>query len=89
MFPTLIGALAATLTMFSFIPQIVKSYKTRSVKDVSPLTLFQLALGVLLWIIYGIYIKDLVIIVANIITFISLAILIYMYFSFKNIKRSV
>ncbi len=46
---TVIGALAATLTMFSFVPQIFRSLKTRSVKDVSPVTLFQLSAGVCGW----------------------------------------
>jgi len=81
---TLIGASAATLTMFSFVPQIVKSLKTRSVKDVSLITIYQLASGVFLWIIYGILRKDPVIITANIITFISLSTLLYLYFKFER-----
>ncbi len=79
---TIIGALAATLTMFSFIPQIHKSLSTKSVKDVSALTLFQLSLGVLLWLIYGIARRDAIIIVANAVTFVTLAILIFLYFKF-------
>ena len=82
MFWTFIGACAATLTMFSFVPQIVKSLKTKSVKDVSPITLFQLSLGVFLWFIYGLYRKDPVIIIANIVTLITLAILIFLYFKY-------
>ena len=79
---TIIGASAATLTMFSFIPQIVRSLRTRSVKDVSPVTLFQLSAGVFLWIIYGFARKDPVIITANIVTFITLAVLISLYFKY-------
>jgi MtN3 and saliva related transmembrane protein len=81
---TIIGALAATLTMFSFIPQIARSLRTKSVKDVSPVTLFQLSAGVFLWMIYGIARRDPIIIGANLITFISLAILIALYFKYKN-----
>jgi len=79
---TIIGASAATLTMFSFIPQIAKSLKTKSVKDVSELTLFQLSLGVSLWIVYGIHLKDPIIIIANSITLITLTILIVLYFRY-------
>ncbi|OGX18410.1 MAG: hypothetical protein A3K83_05110 [Omnitrophica WOR_2 bacterium RBG_13_44_8b] len=78
---TLIGLTAATLTMFSFIPQIIKTIKTKSVKDVSPITLFQLSLGVILWIIYGIYLKNAVIIMANAVTLSTLVILLYLYFN--------
>ncbi|MCK9433032.1 MAG: SemiSWEET family transporter [Candidatus Omnitrophica bacterium] len=81
---TFIGALAATLTMFSFIPQIARSLRTRSVKDVSPVTLFQLSSGVFLWMVYGIARRDPIIIGANLITFITLAILIFLYFKYKN-----
>lgn len=82
MFWTIIGILAATLTTFSFIPQIVRSLRTRSVKDVSPITLFQLSAGVLLWMVYGIYRKDPIIILANAVTLISLSILIFLYFKY-------
>ncbi|MFA7294997.1 MAG: SemiSWEET family transporter [Candidatus Omnitrophota bacterium] len=80
---TTIGAMAATLTMFSFVPQISRSLRTRSVKDVSPVTLFQLSAGVFLWMIYGIARRDPIIIGANLITFISLGILIFLYFKYK------
>jgi MtN3 and saliva related transmembrane protein len=83
MFWTLIGAAAATLTMFSFIPQIIRSLRTRSVNDVSPVTLFQLSLGVLLWMIYGIARQDPIIIFANAITLISLSVLIFLYFKYS------
>jgi len=86
MFWTIIGALAATLTMFSFVPQIARSLRTKSVKDFSPVTLFQLSLGGLLWMVYGIYLKDPIIITANLITLISLIILISLYFNYKGEK---
>jgi len=83
---TLIGGLAATLTMFSFVPQIARSLRTKSVKDVSPVTLFQLSAGVFLWMIYGIARKDPIIIGANLVTFLSLGIIIYLYFKYKRGK---
>ena len=79
---TIIGAMAATLTMFSFVPQIFRSLRTQSVKDVSPVTLFQLSAGVCLWMIYGIARRDPIIIIANAITLITLSVLIFLYFKF-------
>jgi MtN3 and saliva related transmembrane protein len=79
---TIIGATAATLTMFSFIPQIARSLRTKSVKDVSPVTLFQLSTGVFLWMIYGIARRDPIIILANFVTLISLSVLIFLYFKY-------
>ena len=79
-----VGILAATLTMFSFIPQILKSFKTKSVKDVSLITVLQLSLGVFLWILYGLHLRDAIIILANCITLFSLIILLYFYFTYRE-----
>ncbi len=83
---TFIGSLAAALTMFAFIPQIFKAAKTKSVKDVSLVTLLQLSLGVSLWIAYGIHLRDIIIIAANAITLFSLVILLSLYFCYGKIK---
>lgn len=84
---TIIGAVAATLTMFSFIPQIARSLRTRSVKDVSPVTLFQLSAGVLLWMVYGIARKDPIIIFANAVTLVTLSVLIFLYFKYGRLIK--
>ncbi len=85
----IIGVCAATLTTFSFIPQIVKVLQTKSGKDLSPVTLFQLSIGVALWVVYGWYLRDLIIIAANGITLISLIILIMLYFCYKKPKAQI
>jgi len=79
---TIIGAIAATLTSLSFIPQIARSLRTKSVKDVSLITLLQLTLGVTLWIVYGFYRKDPIIICANSVALITLIMLICLYFKY-------
>lgn len=84
----IIGSSAATLTMFAFIPQIIKIARTKSVSDVSLLTLLQLGAGVSLWIVYGIYRKDAVIITANSVTLSSLIILLFLYFSYSKVKSN-
>ena len=83
---TIIGLCAAILTMFAFIPQIVKVLKTKSAKDVSVITLLQLSLGVSLWIVYGIHLRDAIIITANSITLTTLILLLSLYFNYGRIK---
>ena len=64
----IIGYIAGTLTTVSFIPQVIKAWKTKSTRDVS-LGMFAIfTLGVLLWLIYGILRSDLPIIAANVVT---------------------
>jgi MtN3 and saliva related transmembrane protein len=80
----LVGFSAAFLTMFAFLPQIIKVIKTKSVKDVSLMTLVQLGFGVSLWIIYGVHLKDVTIIMANSVTLLSLIILLSLYCRLKK-----
>ena len=87
MFWRIIGLTAATLTMFAFIPQIIKILKTNSVRDVSVTTLLQLAIGVTLWILYGWHLKDAIIITANSITLVSLITLLILYFKYGREKQ--
>lgn len=70
MFVQIIGYTAAALTTLCQVPQALRIMKTHHTKDISLATYTALGLGVFLWIIYGIYVKDMVIILANIITFI-------------------
>ncbi len=86
MFWTIIGLCAAILTMFAFIPQIIKVLKNKSAKDVSLITLLQLSLGVSLWIAYGIHLRDAIIITANSVTLTTLILLLFLYFNYGRIK---
>ncbi|HQU71130.1 MAG TPA: SemiSWEET transporter [Calditrichia bacterium] len=72
---TLIGFGAATLTTISFLPQVIKIWKSRQADDLSPLSFGIFCGGLILWLVYGIILQDLPIIFANIIT-LSLAIAI-------------
>lgn len=82
-----IGILAALLTMFGFVPQVIKMVKTKSVKDVSVITLIQFSAGGLLWMLYGIYLGDFIIIGANAFIFISLLLAIFLYVKFLKISK--
>ena len=74
---TLIGALAGILTTTAFLPQVIKTWKTKQTKDISLGMFAILTIGVVLWLVYGILINSLPVIIANVVTFIlALAILI-------------
>ena len=62
------GYFAATLTTAAFLPQLIKTLKTKKADDVSLLTLIMFLCGVVFWIIYGYAISSLPILAANIIT---------------------
>jgi MtN3 and saliva related transmembrane protein len=75
-----IGISAAILTTLSFVPQIIKAYRTRRMKDISRYLMILFTTGSILWIIYGILHEDLVIIGANVTA--ATFNLILLYYSF-------
>ena len=63
-----IGLMAAACTTFSFLPQIIKTLRTRDTSGIS-FTMYSIfCIGILLWLTYGIIKKDVPIIAANAIT---------------------
>ncbi len=80
------GYFAAILTTVAFLPQLIKTLKTKKAEDVSLITLIMFITGVGSWIIYGYKISSSPILIANIITFIlNLFILISKIYFSKNI----
>ena len=88
MFWKVIGLTAALLTTFSFVPQIIKVVRSKSVRDVSLFMLLQFSLGVSFWVLYGIYLKDAIIIGANCVTLLTLTILLMLYFRYFNKEKA-
>ena len=66
----LFGFSAALLTTIAFLPQLYKTWKTKSADDVSLIMLILFITGLLFWIIYGLKIHSIPILVANVVTFI-------------------
>jgi MtN3 and saliva related transmembrane protein len=81
---TYLGFLAGTVTSISVIPQIVKAYKSRHVRDISIWQPVLLNLGMCLWLSYGIIIGDIPLILANIFSIICNTMLIVMKLFFKE-----
>lgn len=63
-----IGLVAAVFTTISFLPQVIKTWRTKSAGDLSLAMYAVLCTGVLLWGIYGVAIGDLPIVLGNAIT---------------------
>jgi MtN3 and saliva related transmembrane protein len=63
-----IGFAAALLTTLSFVPQVLKVWRTRSAKDIS-LGMYSLfTLGIAAWLLYGVLIDSWPVILANLVT---------------------
>jgi MtN3 and saliva related transmembrane protein len=80
----LIGILAGTLTTIAFLPQVIKTWRTKSAKGLSLGMFSVFCTGVSLWLIYGFLIHDLPMILANIITLVLAITLLVFKFRFKD-----
>jgi MtN3 and saliva related transmembrane protein len=60
-----LGGLAAFLTTFANIPQVIKCFRTGKAGDLSKKMLIALAMGFSLWLAYGVMRDDLIIMIAN------------------------
>ena len=82
----IVGLVAATLTTASFVPQVYKAYKTKDVEGVSLTMFLAMFVGVLLWLVYGFYLKSLSMVIANIIT--TVLCLMILVLKIKHRKKS-
>ena len=79
----ILGILAGTLTTISFIPQVIKIYRTKDTKDLSLATFTIFSCGVSFWLAYGILVGEWPIILANGITLILSFMIIAMKIKYK------
>ena len=80
----LIGLAAGMLTTIAFLPQVIKTWKSRSAKDLS-LGMFSLfCLGVAMWLGYGILVWDIPVIAANVLTLMLASTLLFFKLRFKD-----
>lgn len=63
---TMIGLIAGFLTSVASVPQVIKTYKSRHARDLSIWQPLLLSVGVALWLIYGMLIRDIPLILANV-----------------------
>jgi len=87
MFWEIVGLFAAFLTMFGFLPQVIKIYRTKSVRDLSLPAILQFIVGIFLWLVYGIHLKNFVIILANSVTFLILIVALALFLKYSSKVR--
>jgi MtN3 and saliva related transmembrane protein len=60
-----VGALASLLTISAFVPQVIRSWRTRSTRDLSYGTLTLLVSQSIAWLSYGVLLRDFALIITN------------------------
>ena len=63
---TVLGTLAGIFILSGWVDQIIKGYRTKSLKDVSSYLMVLISIGAILWLIYGVIVNDVFIIGTNV-----------------------
>ena len=71
-----LGVTGSLIICGSVIPQVIKTYRTKSARDLSITYLTTLMIGIVLLTIYSVYIRDMVFIFGNVLSLLSVVILI-------------
>ena len=82
--PDLFGFIAAALTTTAFLPQVIKTFKTKTADDVSIVMLIMFITGLLFWILYAIQTNSLPVLIANIITLMLNTTILFLKVTYKK-----
>lgn len=80
---TLIGLIAAVSTTLSFLPQAIKTIKSKHTKDLSLEMYSIFTAGIFLWLVYGILINDLPLIISDGITLLFTSTILILKIKYK------
>jgi len=80
----IIGLAAGALTTVSFLPQVIRTVKTRSSRDLSIGMVCFFLVGIILWLIYGIMACALPIILTNAVTFVLASVLLVFIIRYRK-----
>lgn len=82
----IIGFAAGILTTLAVVPQLLKSWKTKKVVDISPFMFLCILGGVGLWVIYGILKRDYPIIFTNGLSFLLNLGMLVLFLRYRSIN---
>ena len=80
---TVLGLIAGTCTTLSFLPQVIRTLKTRHARDLSAAWLLIFGLGTALWLNYGLLKSDVAVAGANGVTFLLVMTLVVAKYTLK------
>ena len=79
----ILGYAAGAITSLTFLPQVIKTWKEKSAKDISLLMFVIAAINEVMWIVYGALLNNWVIILTNVIVLTMSLTMIYLKFRYK------
>ena len=87
MLPVVVAALAPIVNCVQLLPQLYKTFMTKSVDDLSVYSLLLILTTNFLWLLHGYFILDLSLLVAGVISMIINSSLLILYFLYRKKRR--
>lgn len=84
---TILGIAAGILILSGWVEQIIKGYRTKSLKDVSKYLMILISGGAILWLIYGVVVSDIFIIGTNMAAIILMTIVLAMKKRYDSMSK--
>ncbi len=79
-----LGYIAGTISTLTFLPQVIKTWKTKSAKDISLFMFVFATVSVILWLVYGLLIDNGSIIYTNSVILVLSLIMLWFKIKFKT-----
>ncbi len=79
----ILGYSAGAITSLTFLPQVIKTWKLKSARDISLMMFLIAAINEVMWIVYGVLLDNWVIILTNAIVLTMSLIMIFFKFRFN------
>ena len=79
----ILGYSAGAITSITFLPQVIKTWKERSAKDISLMMFLIAALNEIMWVVYGILLNNWIIILTNAVILVMSLTMIYFKLKYK------
>jgi MtN3 and saliva related transmembrane protein len=83
-FTTTLGLVAGVLTTLAYLPQLIKTWQSKSANDLSWSMLIILCVGIILWLIYGFSVHDIPLIAANIVTLLIASVILVLKIKYNS-----
>ena len=83
---TILGVLAGIFILSGWVEQIIKGYRTKSMKDISNYLMILISAGAILWLVYGIIVDDVFIIGTNLAAIVLMMTVLIMKQRYEKIK---
>jgi len=80
---TTLGLVAGALTTIAYLPQLIKTWQSKSAEDLSWSMLVTLCIGIILWLVYGVIVWDIPLIAANVMTFTFASVILYLKIRYR------